>query len=211
MTINGHLLLLVVATGLFARVWTANDRPRPRAHFRTPDRISAMVIGPHPNAVGRRDSAATIAVSVTTETVRSTEEIWTANDCPIPLPVGVAAGSYRVVDDMGRVARLEVASSAAVDKNASAAVANPEMYVVADGSRRWYFIRLQELLASQPEIPANDILEANADRPAAASLNYRPFINRKFDFTGYVDANWLDMPVNDAIASPEPPDLPVPR
>ena len=198
MTINGRLLLLVVATGLFVRVWTANDRPRPRAPFRSPDRISGMVTGPHPDSVARRNSAATATVSLTTESVRCAEEYWTATDSPIPMPVGLAAGSYRVVNDSGRVAHLEVAPSAAMNLIASAPVANPEFYVVADASSRWYFIRLRESVASEPEIPAPQALEANGSGSATFGVSHRPFTNRKFDFTGYVDAHWLEVPLNDA-------------
>ena len=31
------------------------------------------------------------------------------------------------------------------------------------------------------------------------------------NLAGYVDAHWLEVPINDEIARPEPPDLPVPR
>ncbi len=211
MTINGRLLLLVVATGLFVRVWTANDRPRPRAPFRSPDRISGMVTGPYPDSVGRLDLVPTVAVSVTTQSMRCAGENWTANDCPIPLPVGLAAGAYRVVNDSGRVAHLEVAPSAAMNLIAGAPVVNPEFYVVADASSRWYFIRLQESVASEPEISVPQVFEANGSRSATFGVSHRPFTNHKFDFTGYVDAHWLEVPMNDEIACPEPPDLPVPR
>jgi hypothetical protein len=211
MTINGRLLLLVVATGLFVRVWTANNRPRPRAPFRTPDRISGMVTGPYPDSGARLDIVPTVAVSVTTESMRFAEENWTANDCPIPLPVGLAAGAYRVVNDSGRVAHLEIAPSGAVNQSASAPVANPEFYVLTEGSSRWYLIRLRESVASQPEIPAPGALEVNGSGSGTFGLCHRPFTNRKFDFTGYVDANWLEISTSDEIACPEPPDLPVPR
>jgi hypothetical protein len=222
MTINGRLLLLVVATGLFVRVWNANDRPRPRTHVRTPDRVSGIVTGPHPDSVVRRDLAravgiltnsATVEVSVTKESVRGAEENWTANDCPIPLPAGVAAGSYRVVSDSGRVACLEIAPSADAGQKASASLAKPEFYVLADGSSRWYFIRLHESVAPQAEILPPGAFDIYGDGLITQSTSHRPFINRKFDFTGYVDAKWLDapLPVTDEIACPEPPDLPVPR
>jgi hypothetical protein len=109
---------------------------------------------------------------------------------------------------------------------ARAPVADPEFYVVAHASSRWYFIRLRESVVSEPEIPASQTLEANGSGPAPFGVCHRPFINRKFDFTGYVDAHWLEVPMDEAghstgfrenseasceIACPEPPDLPVPR
>jgi hypothetical protein len=109
------------------------------------------------------------------------------------------------------VAHLEVAPSAAMNLTASAPVANPEFYVLADASSRWYFIRLRESVASQPEITEPQALEVNNSGPGTFGVSHRPFTNRKFDFTGYVDANWLEVPMNDEIACPEPPDLPVPR
>src|SRR5205807_7163284 len=114
------------------------------------DRISGMVTGPYPDSFGRLDTVPVVAIPVTKESVRFAGESWTANDCPIPLPAGVAPGSYRVVDDAGRVAHLEVAPSAAINQNASAPIANPEFYVLADGSSRGYFIRPREPVSLQP-------------------------------------------------------------
>jgi hypothetical protein len=188
MIINGRLLLLVVATGLFVRVWTANDRPRPRARLRAPDRISAMLIGPHPDSASRRDSTPAVAVSMTTQTDRSAGEMWTSGDCPIPLPAGLSAGSYRVVNDSGRVARLEIAPSSETNLNAGTSVANPEFYVLADGSRRWYFIRLEESVSPRPEMASDEAVEACGNDRATVSVSHRPFTNRKFDFSGYVDS-----------------------
>src|SRR5580765_7012787 len=102
MTINGHLLLLVVATGLFVRIWSTNDQSRPRSMTR-----------PQTAAAWRLDeeSAKPVTavmhqpVSVSVSAKGTAEEIWTRDNCPIPLPAGITGGSYRVVDDTGCVAR----------------------------------------------------------------------------------------------------------
>ena len=212
MTINGRLLLLVVATGLFVRVWMANDRPRSRAYRRMPDRISALVTGPHPDSTGRWHSAATVAMTKAPHSAGCGEERWTAHDCPIALPAGIAAGTYRVVADSGRVARLDY-ERALAGTDEGTTVANPEFYVIVDGSHRWYIIRLKETTTAQPDFTVPEAVDVYGSAVAEHSLNHREFANRKFDFTGYVDAKWLDTPVRgtDEIACPEPPDLPVPR
>lgn len=209
MNINGRLLLLVVATGIFVRVWMA-DRQRPRAHVRIPDRISITGIGPQPGSTARAQSINAVPASVSKELIRPAEEYWTVNDCPISLPAGIGAGSYRVIDDTGRVARLEISAPITPISNAAPTVVNPEFFMLGDSSRRWYFIRLRESVASQPDALAlAGITQVGEDSTACASP--RPCTNRKFDFTGYVDPRWLDRPVTDEIACPEPPDLPVPR
>lgn len=212
MTINGRLLLLVVATGLFVRVWTVNDRA---ARGLNPSRSSRQVVrndtqvSPATFAVARR--VACRSISSTVLSTPSPEEAWTSTSCPIPLPAGVISGAYRVVNDMGRVARLDIAPSLAPVQNASAPVMAPEFYVTTIGSRRWYFIRLQLPVDQQPTVQLPDVAQKDSDHSPAAIQIVSPCTNRKFDFTGYVTTNGLAEPAIEEIAFPEPPDMPVPR
>jgi hypothetical protein len=140
------------------------------------------------------------------------EETWTEADCPIPLPAGIGGGTYRVVDDTGRVARLEIPSSSAVSFHTGAPVVEPELCMTTAGSTRWYFIRLrQPVIAELPVVPLPDE-PAYSSATHSATGDERPlFTNRKFDFTGYVPQNWDASPNPEEIARPGPPDLPVPR
>jgi hypothetical protein len=128
------------------------------------------------------------------------------------LPAGIGSGVYRVVDDTGRVARLDIAPSFAVTQEAGAGVVEPELYLTTVGTSRWYFIRLQQLsiaalaVVPPPETPAPD-LAASSTMCEGRSL----CTNRKFDFTGYVTPEKAAVADAEEIARPEPPDLPVPR
>jgi hypothetical protein len=136
------------------------------------------------------------------------EESWTAATCPIPLPEGLKAGVYRVVEDTGRIAHLILTESvgAVVAESQTGAVDLPTVVV---NSRRWYFIRLQ----------LTDGNQRNAKEGAAAGTpacrDSEPIqtacANRKFDFTGYESR--MEPSVTDAAEGvpefrPETPALP---
>ncbi len=234
MNINGRLLLLVAATGLFVRVWMVNDRPRVRNHPPMRTQTAIRMPPPDPNHAVRASDVPTRPVSAIASQpsaaverpfsiphsafrVRSfspavVEETWTESNCPVPLPAGIGSGTYRVVDESGRVARLEIAASTAAAPDAVAPVVEPDLYLTTVGMSRWYFIRLRHLSIAEPpavpppELPARDLAVSSA------SDQERPLCtNRKFDFTGYVPQGWNAAPDAEEIARPEPPDLPVPR
>jgi hypothetical protein len=213
MTINGQLLLLVVATGLFVRIWGANDQSRSRS-----------VTRPHTAVAWRleEESATTVPavmhqpVSVNVLATGTGEEIWTRDNCPIPLPAGITGGSYRVIDDTGCVARLELAAADAeiLEEILREILGTTPREVHADfhmtsvGSRRWYFIRLQTPVAvdvrDRTQTAVGNAVPENESSPW-------PFLNRKFDFTGYVTSERLDGSASDEIARPQSPELPVSR
>src|SRR5579872_7483105 len=195
MTINGHLLLLIVATGLFVRVWSANDQSRSR--FVTRGRSSAAVASPpnpspiRPGRVVAQQTTSATTCSAMTSAHASDEQTWTRENCPIPLPAGITGGSYRVVDDTGRVARLDIAAADAetlgeilreiLGTNSREVPA--DFYTTSVGTRRWYFIRLQTATI----LDAVDGGDSSTDVVAAETASGpQPFLNRKFDFTGYV-------------------------
>lgn len=213
MTINGHLLLLVVATGLFVRIWSANDQSRPCSVTRS-----------QTAATWRLDrelaTTGTLAmhqpVSASASAKGTAEVIWTRDNCPIPLPAGITGGSYRVVDDAGCVARLELAAADAeiLEEILREILGTNSREVPADfhmtsvGPRRWYFIRLQTPVAIDVRDRAQSIV-GNAAPETDSSP--RPFLNRKFDFTGYATSQRKDELAGEEVARPESPGLPVPR
>ncbi|RPI75288.1 MAG: hypothetical protein EHM42_15480, partial [Planctomycetaceae bacterium] len=64
-------------------------------------------------------------------------EAWSESSAPIAIPQELAPGTWRVVDDTGRVARLELKREATV---ALGAVPSQLHVTIVDG-RRWCFIR----------------------------------------------------------------------
>ena len=219
MTINGRLLLLVVATGAFVRVWSANDQSRSRPVMRTQSQ-AAVACPPNPKPVASGTAAMHQPVSATVSVAVTDEEAWTVADCPIPLPAGITAGSYRVVDDTGRVARLEVAAALGSVADASRREVSADFHLTSIGGRRWYFIRLQTPIALETPTATEmsaALLDASSDAAREAASEPCQFQNRKFDFTGYVTSSQpADAPtgvesVSEEIARPDPPELPVPR
>lgn len=185
MKINGRLLLLLVVTGLFIRVWTANDRNRSRVLPRTRSQAAANFSHPREWPAGRRGLSGSARVISTGHARPAAEEVWTERTCPIPLPSGLAGGPYRVVDDAGRVARLEV-SEAGAGSSALQTPAPTDFVMSSVGERRWYFIRLRANAASVPAATAELTAPTIPAATPTAGGEQRPFANRKFDFTGYV-------------------------
>jgi hypothetical protein len=121
------------------------------------------------------------------------------------MPAGLPVGNYRVVDDTGRVARLEIATTDCAPDDANRCGPPADFHMTSVGTRRWYFIRLQ----------AGDGTD-NTVGESASEIQHspRPFLNRKFDFTGYMISNRQDEPVVDGsvieqVVRPDPPELPV--
>ncbi len=208
MMINGRLLLLVAVTLVYVRVWTANDRPRPSAPSRPRSQFTYSAWPPSPGPAYPLCEVS--SVSVAGPATSPIEEFWTAENCPILLPAGITSGAYRVVDDSGRVARLEIAALSPAE-NATRPVVQPEFSMTTNGSRRWYFIRLQTPIVepSVAETPVVPNYEAAQSATVEVSQSY--CMNRKFDFTGYETSIRTDDSQVEEIARPEPPDLPVPR
>ena len=205
MTINGHLLLLVVASGLFVRLWSTNDRQRPPAVGRTPNRVASTMPPPQPIAADR-DIPAHV-VSTISRGDSSQEEVWTAATCPIPLPAGIDAGTFRVVDDTGRVARLVLSERESVE------VAGPQtgaadLQTMTLDSRRWYFIRLQTPVARTTDTGAPEVgtivPPVSADEVSVRTA----CANRKFDFTGFDAQTESGAVVSQKEFRPESPALP---
>jgi hypothetical protein len=233
MTINGHLLLLILATGVFVRVWNANSQTQVRTITQSA-RQMAVASPAEPAPVASAAAVMHQAISACVTAAAPAEENWTAANCPIPLPSGISVGTYRVVDDTGRVARLEIAAAddATVEINRRVVPNRREVLrlevpvdfnIVSIGTHRWYFIRLQSPVAL-------DVREKSENEIGVAEIEIEsdacPFRNRKFDFTGYDTASQPDdshvgetvvresvvgESANEEITRPDSPDLPISR
>src|SRR5262245_5433007 len=162
MTINGHLLLLVAATGLFVRVWAANDRAH---HLRTGNRVAQFAISPTLVREGERRTTYWPASTRTRTT--SLEDVWTSDSSPIPLPAGIQSGVYRVASDTGRVARLEIAAPLTTGGNASSF---PEFWVTTFGAQQWYFIRLRAPECQQTVAKVPPAVNAVSSQPVSGNV-----------------------------------------
>lgn len=191
MTINGRLILLVIATGLFIRVWTTNDRSsRPRSRTVSKTRISAQhtTSPPNPARTAPVRSVSSQIDSAVSSPTAPLEETWTETACPIELPAGISPGAYRVVDDSGRVARLEIGAPGSTPRETISS--QTESYLTTAGARWWYFVRLQEWI----ELPPPESAEASDEttvvtqegNPTTSDDNPALFNNRKFDFGRYL-------------------------
>jgi hypothetical protein len=206
MLINGRLLLLIVAIGLFVRVWKTNEHPRTRPIAR-----------PRSHAAERIDTTATeparqakpVSSRQERGERRTGEESWTMATSPIPLPAGITAGTYRVINDTGRVAKLTVAADEFSLPNESPSFAATDVVAVTIGSERWYFIRLRpESTAAVPQA----VLRLAAE--LSATIDH-PQAHRKFDFSGYETVRDLSAEtiVHDGAKQatrPAPPEMPSP-
>ncbi|MBS0263683.1 MAG: hypothetical protein JSS02_17200 [Planctomycetes bacterium] len=183
MTINGHFIILILALGLFARVWTTNDRQRPPVVWRIQNRTLTEV-APREPVVTEIDTPIRSVTNVINDAAR--EEVWTVSDCPIPLPSGLPAGEFRVVSDTGRVARL-ILTEAHVVADSDLGKGSADLQTITIESHRWYFIRLHTPVAQNEPVDAVD------NAVPVGSLPVLPVddvvrvadANRKFDFPGY--------------------------
>lgn len=121
--------LLLLVTGLFAGMWSADS----------PDERTA----PQKQLARCESSPCAVACSVCPAPnggVRQVSRIrrWTTH--PFPLPRGIAPGTYLVVDQSGTTQRLTIAAN---DGVSTANFAVVEQYVVRNADGRWHFIRLE--------------------------------------------------------------------
>ena len=152
MKINGRLLLLAVVTGLFMRIWSESGARHGA------DRVAA--VRPTPVAVslpepavespaGPAEPELKVTATVPPPDLSVQHEEWSHHTAPISLPQGLSSGTWRVVDDTGRVARLELP----VGQFPVHQLQQPEFHVTTIEGQRWYFIRLnspERIASGQP-------------------------------------------------------------
>jgi hypothetical protein len=217
MNINGRLLLLVVAIGLFVRVWKTNEHPRTRPVVRSRSEAAELIQSHAITAAEKAPPTTPVSDRRDRDERLPLEEIWTAATCPIPLPAGIAAGTYRVVNDSGRVAKLIVVAEVASPADASPPVAATELMMTVVGGERWYLIGLR---SDSTAIRSEDTPHATSNRvspvvPEVALPADAPTANRKFDFSGYdtIQApavEVIDREVIEQASRPRPPEMPSP-
>jgi hypothetical protein len=127
-----RVTLLLLVTGLFAGMWSTdgtNDQgSSEQITVRRGARGPAVAgTSPHQLRNGHRPS-----VRLTRTNVRS---------C-VPLPHGIAAGNYLVVDQFGSTQLRTVTASEAFPSGKIERHVAADLYTVRIGQNRWHFIRL---------------------------------------------------------------------
>lgn len=124
-----RVTLLLLVTGLFAGMWSA-DSPDDRTP--TQKQLARLASSPcaFANSPFRRD-----ARSVTAEVQPVAAKI--------PLPRGIAAGTYLAVNQFGKTQQVTVASADSQDGRPNENFALVEHYTIHVGQTRWHFVRLE--------------------------------------------------------------------
>jgi hypothetical protein len=155
MKINGRLLLLAVVTGLFMRIWSETGARHGSEHLARGQRPAVSVS--QPMSVGESLAQPTPSEPPVTAAIPAFDpsaqpQEWTPQTAPISLPQGLSAGTWRVVDDRGQVARLELpVSDFPIDQ------LQTEFHVTTIDGQRWYFIRLnspERIASGRPVLEA---------------------------------------------------------
>lgn len=125
--------LLLVVTGLFAGMWSA-DSP----DLRSPAEKQLARRASTPRALFQPAKTSTNVVKNVSRSGAVTS---------VPLPAGIEPGTYLVVDQSGATQRLTIEASLATGAGNFATI---DQYTLRQGSQRWHFIRLETCLDRKP-------------------------------------------------------------
>lgn len=147
-----RVVLLMMAVVFFAVLWDS-DSPQVRetwmarrAEMRRRAAASVTLRPAVPALAASISETHRSRTVVPLQTVSSDVERESSTiDLHWTLPIGIAPGTYRVVDSTGRISRLTVPASAG-----SSTAPGPELYTVEQGSLKIYYIRI-----STPEVIAS--------------------------------------------------------
>jgi hypothetical protein len=137
--------LLLVVTGLFAGMWSADS----------PDLRS-----PAEKQMARRASTPRMPFQAAKSSPNVIRTVSLSDRLPsIPLPAGIEAGTYLVVDQSGSTQRLTIEAR---NTTASTNFVAIDQYTVRQGDQRWHFIRLdaasdRKVAQPTPPMPAIDL------------------------------------------------------
>ncbi len=134
--------LLLVVTGLFAGMWSADS----------PD------LSPAEKQLARRESTPRLLLQAAKSSPNVIRTVSQSDQrSTIPLPAGIEGGTYLVVDQTGVTQRLTIEAR---NTSASTNFAAIDQYTVRQGDQRWHFIRLDAVSdrkVAQPTQPARAV------------------------------------------------------
>ncbi len=157
--------LLLLVTGLFAGMWSA-DSP----DSRTVAQKQQARLASSPCAIRHAITPARIDRFKTV----SLQYRFTSHS--IPLPAGIAPGTYLVVNQAGTTDRLTIA---ACDSGTPANHVPVDQYTVRTAGARWHFIRLEPPLA-QPVISRNALASGFSEEQSAERTLAQPTVPMPF-------------------------------
>lgn len=139
---NARFLLLVIVTGLFMAAWDGDQAAMEAAIARRESRIQ------NARLLLAQSNDQTNTVQVVQTTADTTHPVTLTGSRPedkgsavaaeeVPLPPRIAAGEYRVVDQLGRTTMIEIAKEDATSDHSM-----PMHSFMDDQGNPWYFIRV---------------------------------------------------------------------
>lgn len=129
-----RVTLLLLVTGLFAGMWSGDRADERFANERLFARKAASSL------VASQLSVCPAQTAVRPATRHRGERSLTS----VPLPQGIAAGTYLIVDGRGRTETRVVSAVEAFPSGQIAGHVAADQYTVRVGQDRWHFIRLEE-------------------------------------------------------------------
>ncbi|MGZ0171440.1 MAG: hypothetical protein ACKVHE_17990 [Planctomycetales bacterium] len=132
--------VLFFAVAMFAAMWESDSPPSSSSD----DHWLARRAGASASVAARDDkSSPAVQHSGSRTSVRSTFESVSQHSAtarPYPMPAGIAPGEYRVVDSFGMTDTLHVTAETVLHRGSQNA---SDQYVIENGDRKIYFIRIQ--------------------------------------------------------------------
>lgn len=169
-TISVRVTLLILATTMFAAIWSNDHKPQP-AHPRT-------VVGYEFTALCPEDVLEPVSLEIVREHASSVvvEEVGLPVEPPAPdladsdleplpaekpvgirvsgmdypLPSDLNAGEYRVIDRFGNVETFSVSDEELISWGITIEPSHRTSYEVCIGEDRWHFIRVERPVAPEP-------------------------------------------------------------
>lgn len=169
-TISVRITLLMLATSMFAVVWSNDHKPRP-VHPRTVvpydfstlcpeealETVSLEIVHELPPTefvaeAAWFDDVATVEVEspVLKPLVADKPAVIRVSELEFPLPSDLRTGEYRVIDRFGNIESLCVTTEKLISWGMTAEASDRNAYEVGRGENRWHFIRIEEPVQPAP-------------------------------------------------------------
>lgn len=133
---NARVFLLILVTAFFMAAWNGDEAAMQAAIARRADRQAQAIAAASAPPVEPQTAPVTAAAQpLTTVSVKSGEDVVEVAAASVPLPKGIAPGTYQAVNQAGTSIRLDV-------DEPSESPARDFYMVDAEDGDRWYLIRV---------------------------------------------------------------------
>ena len=153
-----RVTLLLLVTALFAGMWSGDRADEQSANARW---------------LARKEASSSVALQPSVRPKQTVVRAVTRHRgerslSSIPLPQGIAAGTYLIVDGHGRTETRIVSAAEAFPSGQIAGHVAADQYTVRAGRDRWHFIRLEQ--SAESTATRRTMLPPRAAPLRAASL-----------------------------------------